>query len=351
LSPRVRRRGGLALLLAVFVALAATAAFAAIGERRAPDGASARALTSGALSMSDSRDDQAIFTASNLAPGGSVTGTVTIANTGTITGSLALSAALERTSGPGGQALLGALALRISDVTDGAVPVVFAGPVDGPSGLALATLGPGDARTYRFSASLPDGGASPDDAGDNLLQHASLSIAYDWTLTQTTEPPAPAAPASGASPPAALPAGGSAANNAPIRPAPRPSKACRRRLTGGARGDRLVGTSAADRIYGRGGADRISGRGGNDCLWGGTGNDRIRAGAGADRVHGSSGNDVLTGNSGRDSLWGGLGADLIYARDGERDTIDCGPGRDRAVVDRVDRVRHCERVQRPRRRR
>jgi len=28
--------------------------------------------------------------------------------------------------------------------------------------------------------------------------------------------------------------------------------------------------------------------------------------------------------------------------DGERDYIDCGPGPDRAVVDRFDSVSHCE---------
>ena len=44
------------------------------------------------------------------------------------------------------------------------------------------------------------------------------------------------------------------------------------------------------------------------------------------------------------------GNDTVYAREGKRDTIDCGNERDVAIVDRLDVVRHCETVVRPRRR-
>lgn len=47
---------------------------------------------------------------------------------------------------------------------------------------------------------------------------------------------------------------------------------------------------------------------------------------------------------GNDTLSGGPGNDTIHARDGHRDVIDCGPGRDVAFVDPVDLVRGCERV-------
>jgi hypothetical protein len=44
---------------------------------------------------------------------------------------------------------------------------------------------------------------------------------------------------------------------------------------------------------------------------------------------------------------GGAGADVVRARDAGRDVIACGPGRDRVVADRADRVdRSCERVAR-----
>jgi len=38
----------------------------------------------------------------------------------------------------------------------------------------------------------------------------------------------------------------------------------------------------------------------------------------------------------------GAGKDRIFSVDGQLDTIDCGPGRDEAIVDAVDRVRHCQ---------
>jgi Ca2+-binding RTX toxin-like protein len=82
--------------------------------------------------------------------------------------------------------------------------------------------------------------------------------------------------------------------------------------------DRLVGTRHADTLKGRGGADVILGRGGGDTLVGGRGFDRLD---------------------------GGKGRDRIKARDHGLDAIDCGPGRDVAIVDRAeDGVYDCERV-------
>jgi len=99
------------------------------------------------------------------------------------------------------------------------------------------------------------------------------------------------------------------------------------------RGRHLVGTAQADYLAGGGFDDTISGLGGNDTLPGGAGDDRIDGGAG---------NDVIVGGSGFDRLFGGAGSDTIYAADGERDTIDCGPGRDRVVADPFDKVVNCE---------
>jgi Ca2+-binding RTX toxin-like protein len=67
---------------------------------------------------------------------------------------------------------------------------------------------------------------------------------------------------------------------------------------------------------------------------------------GRDRLNGLSGGDCLNGNRGRDRLRGGPGDDVLRARDGRRDVLDCGPGQDKAIVDRRDRVRHCEAVER-----
>ena len=54
--------------------------------------------------------------------------------------------------------------------------------------------------------------------------------------------------------------------------------------------------------------------------------------------------DRLTGTKGADVICGGAGNDVIFARDGKRDVIDGGPGRDTAYADKRDVVRHVEKV-------
>jgi dipeptidyl aminopeptidase/acylaminoacyl peptidase len=66
------------------------------------------------------------------------------------------------------------------------------------------------------------------------------------------------------------------------------------------------------------------------------------------RFQGDSGRNVLRGTPYPDFINAGGGNDLVLARDGARDTIDCGPGTDVARVDRIDIVEHCEHVRRPR---
>ena len=103
--------------------------------------------------------------------------------------------------------------------------------------------------------------------------------------------------------------------------------ACATVLRGTSGKDRLKGTSLGERLLGRRGSDRINGKGGADC------------------VIGNGGRDRLTGGSGKDKLRGGAGRDRIYARDGKRDVVNCGSGRDRVKADGKDKVRrNCERV-------
>ena len=126
-------------------------------------------------------------------------------------------------------------------------------------------------------------------------------------------------------------------------------------ISGSARSETLRGTNAADvirakagndRAYGRNGNDRLYGQNGNDRLYGQNGNDRLYGQKGNDRVVGGPGNDLLTGGPGRDIHLGGPGNDRILARDRTRDVVNCGAGRDVAIVDDQDRVVGCERVRR-----
>jgi Ca2+-binding RTX toxin-like protein len=146
----------------------------------------------------------------------------------------------------------------------------------------------------------------------------------------------------------------------------------------------LKGTNSVDTINGNGGDDHINAKNKADVVDAGTGNDVVNAGAGDDTVRGGDGNDVLRGglgadkqygdagddtifaNKGRDESWGGTGNDTLWAlarsdvhsrhdfngdvlhgedgddtfrtRDGEGDTIDCGPGNDTAILDHKDKI-------------
>jgi len=110
-------------------------------------------------------------------------------------------------------------------------------------------------------------------------------------------------------------------------------------VASGASGNDAVGGEAGhDTLRGLVGNDRINGGPGNDRLDGGAGNDVLRGFSGNDRLDGGGSNDRLDGGSGRDSFAGGSGADRLLARDATRDVLNGGPGRNRAVVDGVDRV-------------
>jgi Ca2+-binding RTX toxin-like protein len=101
-------------------------------------------------------------------------------------------------------------------------------------------------------------------------------------------------------------------------------------------------------LIGTDGPDRFNGTAGKDSYCGLTGSDRIFGRKGNDLLSGGPGDDRLDGGPGRDLIYGGGENDVIVARDGKRDIIDCGTGRDTAYVDRQDDLTSCERVLRRR---
>ena len=102
----------------------------------------------------------------------------------------------------------------------------------------------------------------------------------------------------------------------------------------------------------------MSGGGGNDTITTLNGSDQVDGGAGDDRLVTGFDNDNVTGGPGRDTIFSDatgsycgifmctvpFGNDTVNARDGEADTIDCGVGADRAVVDAIDTHANCETV-------
>ncbi len=184
-------------------------------------------------------------------------------------------------------------------------------------------------QTYRIAVDGFDG-----ESGD-----IQLDVDVDVDVTPPPPPPPPQAaaplPAPIVRPPPPsprLPAGCPAADGV---------------IAGGPGNDTRNGTAARDLMLGAAGADRLAGLGAADCLFGQAGDDRLSGGAGADRLFGGSGRDRLSGGPGTDRFSGGAGADRISARDGRRERITCGSGRDLVTADRNDRVaRDCERVTR-----
>src|SRR5581483_5099566 len=101
------------------------------------------------------------------------------------------------------------------------------------------------------------------------------------------------------------------------------------------RGKCFDGTDGPDHTVGTRYGDLIITNSGDDVIRAGDGNDTIRTGAGS---------DFIVPGPGHDTVDAGKGADHIWANDGQRDVIDCGPGDDTVVADRIDVLRNCEHV-------
>ena len=106
---------------------------------------------------------------------------------------------------------------------------------------------------------------------------------------------------------------------------------------GGPEFDRRLGAKLVNLRLGRG-ADYYRGRHPRAWVFPGRGADTVVTGRRRDLVFDVRGDDsIRTGRApdgvlevgGRDRVWTGKGDDLVYAKDGRRDRVDCGPGSDR----------------------
>jgi PASTA domain-containing protein len=174
-------------LLALIVIAVALAVFSA----RARPASADFELTSGggSLSLSNTHEGSAILSLAPMRPGDSVTGSVTIGNTGTLPGDLTLSTSnLLDIPGPSAGVLSAALLLTIEDVTNPGTPVgVYTGSIPGLAPVSLGSLAAGASRDYSFRVLFPSLGAL-----DNVFQGSAMSVQFDWTATNPgddTEPP------------------------------------------------------------------------------------------------------------------------------------------------------------------
>ena len=136
-------------------------------------------------------------------------------------------------------------------------------------------------------------------------------------------------------------------------------------VEGGDGPDTLVGTDRYDIVFGHGGDDRLYGKEGPNHLRrlrprparrrrrqrrdrGPARRGRALRPCGDRLPVRGPGDDVLVPGRGQDAVYGDEGDDRMLARDGWRDSISCGPGRDRVIADARDVVAaDCEQVQRP----
>ena len=181
------------LLAAAALVVVAVLALLQPGAAQKPDRARIEPTAAkGSLSLSNSRGGGAIFSASNMAPGDSTTGSVTIGNTGTVAGRLELDRSqLEDVAGLHG----GVLSRRLDLTVAHSGTTLYSGQLADMPRLSAGTLGPGESRTYSFTVSLPDGGDPADpETGDNLYLGGSVKARYDWVATgdEPAEKPAPA---------------------------------------------------------------------------------------------------------------------------------------------------------------
>jgi spore coat-associated protein N len=148
----------------------------------------ANTFTAGTLSIDNSRGNgaaaSAVFTAPNLKPGDSATGTVDIQNAGSVAGAFTLST--SGASDSTGVSLLGQLDVRIEDcgVYSGATPptcgsasskvlTTAATKLNGVGSIDLGSFAGGEKHRYKFDVTLPSGTG-------NAFQGKSASIAFDW---------------------------------------------------------------------------------------------------------------------------------------------------------------------------
>ena len=106
---------------------------------------------------------------------------------------------------------------------------------------------------------------------------------------------------------------------------------------GTTKSDVILGTEFNDRIYAQAGNDTVNGGLGNGSIYGSRGADRLEGGEGVDFIIG--GDDTLdlrdatvVPTDSYEYADGGNGNDTIYADDGQRDLISCGPGKKDVVT-------------------
>jgi spore coat-associated protein N len=136
-------------------------------------GNTASSVVAGTLKHTNSKDNAAIFALTNLKPGDTLNGSLTLTNTGSLPANFSLTETASTNAFSGGL-----LHLTVTDTTtntsvyDG----TFGGLVDGQA-TQLGTFAAGDAHSYRFTVTL-------DAAATNAEQGKAASATFQWNSIQ-----------------------------------------------------------------------------------------------------------------------------------------------------------------------
>jgi hypothetical protein len=143
-------------------------------------------FASGTLTMSNSKDNAAVLTASNLKPGDVTTGTVDIQNTGTLAGTFSLSRT-NLTNSDSANPMSQKMDLVVKDCgdfssgtpsCDAGDPVKYSGTLDAMSGSsALGNYAANEKHRYEFTATF-NSSAGVQYQGDNT------SATFQWDAVQ-----------------------------------------------------------------------------------------------------------------------------------------------------------------------
>jgi spore coat-associated protein N len=145
---------------------------------------------SGHVVISNSKEGQPIVSMSNMKPGDTASGTVTLQNTGTVRGYFYLAPHdLVSLPGPGGESLAENLIIRVTLDKSGATDRKYNGRLSKMGTVTAGRFRPGETGTYTFEAIAEDTGIpapptlSRPIRGDNKYQGTSASVTFAWAPT------------------------------------------------------------------------------------------------------------------------------------------------------------------------
>jgi hypothetical protein len=126
-------------------------------------------FSSGTMTLVSTADGSAVVSAGALAPGASVSGTLTLTNEGNLGASVTL-AKTSLDDQPSSPSLSSALTLTIAETAVSGTRTLYTGTMSDFGEITLDPFSPSESRDYRFSVTFPETNASPD------LQGASTTM-------------------------------------------------------------------------------------------------------------------------------------------------------------------------------